>query len=115
MVRYVVQEREEWMEKVKNKSKRYRYTAMLISIFVPKIVTIGWDAYDVDPVGFFFLAAALQLLAVLFGSQAVKVATNQRDKVLGIISAVYAGLWLIPDIVIFVTANVVLQSFIWGK
>ena len=87
------------------KSKKSRYTAMFISIFLPKLVTMGWNVSEVNTFGFFFFAAGLQLLAVLLGVQAVKEANNQKDKVLGIISAIYAGVWMIPDIVIFVVAN----------
>ena len=52
---------------------------------------------------------------MLLGVQAVKEANTQKDKVLGIISAIYAGLWMIPDIVIFVVANLELQAFVWGN
>ena len=97
-----------------NKSKKSRYTAMFISIFLPKLVTMGWNVSEVNTFGFFFFAAGLQLLAVLLGVQAVKESKNQKDKVLGIISAIYAGLWMIPDIVIFVVANFELQAFVWG-
>ena len=98
-----------------NKSKKSRYTAMFISIFLPKLVTMGWNVSEVNTFGFFFFAAGLQLLAVLLGVQAVKEANNQKDKVLGIISAIYAGVWMIPDIVICVVANLELQAFVWGK
>ena len=88
---------------------------MFISIFLPKLVTMGWNVSEVNTFGFFFFAAGLQLLAVLLGVQAVKEANNQKDKVLGIISAIYAGVWMIPDIVIFVVANLELQAFVWGN
>ena len=97
------------------KSKKSRYTAMFISIFLPKLVTMGWNVSEVNTFGFFFFAAGLQLLAVLLGVQAVKEANNQKDKVLGIISAIYAGVWMIPDIVIFVVANLELHAFVWGN
>ena len=97
------------------KSKKSRYTAMFISIFLPKLVTMGWNVSEVNTFGFFFFAAGFQLLAVLLGVQAVKEANNQKDKVLGIISAIYAGVWMIPDIVIFVVANLELHAFVWGN
>ena len=53
-------------------TKKHRYTAMFISIFLPKLVTMGWNVSEVNAFGFFFFAAGLQLLAVLLGVQAVK-------------------------------------------
>ena len=100
---------------MQNKSNKHRYTAIFISIFLPKLVTMGWNVSEVNAFGFFFFAAGLQLLAVLLGVQAVKEANNQKDKVLGIISTIYAGVWMIPDIVIFVVANLELQAFVWGN
>ena len=46
-------------------TKKHRYTAMFISIFLPKLVTMGWNVSEVNAFGFFFFAAGLQLLAVL--------------------------------------------------
>ena len=63
---------------MQNKSKKHRYTAIFISIFLPKLVTMGWNVSEVNAFGFFFFAAGLQLLAVLLGVQAVKEAKNYK-------------------------------------
>ena len=37
------------------KSKKSRYTAMFISIFLPKLVTMGWNVSEVNVFKYFYI------------------------------------------------------------